>query len=131
MRRLPLHLVISLLAVHVVAFDLFVRSTVNPHAGGAVSALAATVLAFGATAALLERTWGIGLVLAAATSFLAARALHVGPPFFAVAGVIGTLPFVFTVKHMARFHAGATVLFAIAAATIGLGTGFARAFVAP
>jgi hypothetical protein len=132
MHRLPLHVVVSLLAVHVAAFDAFVHGvTSNGHSGHGVTAIAAAVLAFGATAALCERTWGVGLVLAAATSFFAARAMHMGPPFFYVVAAIGVLPFVFTMKHMARFHLGATVLFAMLAGAAGTAASFAWSAASP
>jgi hypothetical protein len=120
MPRLPLHLVISLLGVDVIAFDVVVRSaTSDGHAGRWVTATAAFGLAFGATAALCERTWGIGLLLASAMAFFVAGALGMGPPFFYVVAGIGALPFLFTMKHMARFHVGATLLFALIASVTG------------
>lgn len=119
-RRLPLHLVISLLAVDLVAFAVLVRGMSHPDHRGEL--VAAAGLSFGAMAALCERTWGIGLVLAAATSFFAAAAMHMGPPTHYVVAAIGVLPFVFTMKHMVRFHLGATVLFALLAG--GMGTAF-------
>ena len=121
MRRLPLHVVISILSVHVIAFDVIVRcAMLDGHVGRWVTASAAAGLAFGATAAMCRRTWGIGLMLAAASSFFVAGALGMGPPFFYVVAGVGALPFVFTVKHMARFHVGATVLFAALAGGLGL-----------
>ncbi|MBX3208910.1 MAG: hypothetical protein KF764_28015 [Labilithrix sp.] len=132
LRRLPLHVVISLLAVHVVAFDVLVAAaTSHAHLGRWVTAAAAAGLAFGATAALCERTWGVGLVLAAATSFFVAGALGMGPTFFFVVAAVGTLPFFFTMKHMARFHLGATVLFALLAGAAGTTASLAWRAVAP
>ncbi len=119
-RRLPLPLVLALLAVHVVAFQLVAYAATEASCAFSLPTVgAAGILAFGATAALCGRTWGIGLVLAAAVSFLAAGAQHLGPWSFYVAGAIGTLPFLLTAKHMARFHLGATVLFALLAALGG------------
>ena len=121
MGRLPLHVTLSFLAVHVVAFDVIVRcATSDGHVGRWVTAAAAAGLAFGATAALCERTWGVGLMLAAAVSFFAAGALDMGSAsFFYVVAAVGTLPFVFTMKHMARLHLGATVLFALLSGALG------------
>ena len=128
MGRLPLHVVLSLLAVDVVAFDVFVRCATSPEGdvGRWVATAAAAVLAFGATAAVCERTWGVGLMLATATTFFGAGVLGMGPyvfgggsTFFYVVAAIGTLPFLLTMKHMARFHLGATVLFAMLAGAAG------------
>ena len=130
MGRLPLHVVLSLLAVDVVAFGVFVRCATSPDGdlGRWITTAAAAVLAFGATAALCERTWGVGLMLATATSFFVAGALGMGPhvlggaggsTFFYVVAAIGALPFLLTMKHMARFHLGATVLFAMLAGAAG------------
>jgi hypothetical protein len=133
MFRLPLHVVVSLLAVHVVAFDVLVRcaTATEGHPGRFATALAASGLAFGATAALCLRTWGIGLVLATSSAFFVAGALGMGPPFFYVVGAIGALPFLFTAKYMARFHVGATVLFALLAGAIGTGASLAWNTIAP
>jgi hypothetical protein len=95
-----------------------------------VTALAAVVLAFGATAAFCERTWGVGLTLAVATSFFVAGALHMGPPFFYFVAAIGALPFAFSMKHMARFHLGATILFALLAGAFGTAASLAWGVVA-
>jgi hypothetical protein len=132
MRRLPLHVLVSLLAVDMTAFDVFVRSaTSDGHVGRWVTALAAVGLAFGATAALCARTWGIGLMLAAATSFCVAGAMHMGPSSFYVVAAIGALPFFLTMKHMARFHVGATVLFALLSSAIGTAASLAWSAAAP
>ena len=132
MRRLPLHVVVSFLAVHVVAFDVIVRCAASDgHVGRFVTAAAAAGLAFGATAALCQRTWGVGLMLAAATSFFVAGALGLGPAFFYVVAGIGALPFLFTMKHMARFHLGATVLFALLAGALGTTASLAWSAAAP
>ncbi len=131
MGRLPLHIVLSLLAVDVVAFGVFVQCATSPDGdvGRWVVTAAAAVLAFGATAALCERTWGVGLMLATATAFFVAGVLGMGPHVFGVAGrgstffyavaATGALPFLVTMKHMARFHLGATVLFAMLAGAAG------------
>lgn len=131
---MPLHVVVSFLAVHVVAFDVVVRcATAEGHVGRWVTAAAAATLAFGATAAMCERTWGVGLMLATAVSFLVAGAMQMtpDPSFFYVVAAIGALPFLFTVKHMARFHRGATVLFALLASGIGTAASLAWNAAAP
>ncbi len=137
MRRLPFHVELSFLAVHVVAFAVVVQSaaataTGAPVAGQAmVTSAAAAGLAFGATAALCRRTWGIGLMLAAAVSFFVAAVLGMGPGFFYVVAGVGVLPFLVTVKYMARFHLGATVLFAALAGTIGTASSLAWSAAGP
>jgi hypothetical protein len=132
MRRLPLHVVVSFLAVHVVAFDVIVRCAMSDaHVGRWVTATAAAGLAFGATSAMCERTWGVGLMLASASAFFVAGALGMGPPFFFVVAAVGVLPFLFTMKYMARFHLGATVLFAALAGATGLAASLAWNAAAP
>ncbi len=133
MSRLPLHVVVSFLGADVVAFAVVVRSAMasDGHAGRWAASFAAATLALGATAALCERTWGVGLMLAAASAFLAATVLGIGTPFFLVVAAVGLLPFLFTVKHMARFHRGATVLFAALAGALGLAGALAWTEVAP
>jgi hypothetical protein len=116
--RLPLRLLVALLTVDVVAFDLLVESA-RSGSCGLPAVLGAGMLALGAMAALAERTWGIGLVLAAASALATSAALGVGPSFFYVVAAIGALPFLFTMRPMARFHLGATVLFAVLASVAG------------
>ncbi len=133
MGRLPLHVVVSFLAVHVVAFDVIVGCATSSegNVGRFVTAVAAFGLAFGASAALCERTWGVGLMLAAATAFFVAGVLGMGSTFFFVVAAVGALPFLLTMKHMARFHLGATVLFAAIAAALGTAASFAWSAAAP
>ena len=133
MRRLPRHVIVSFLAADVVAFDVIARCATSSEAdvGRIVTATAAAALAFGATAALCERTWGVGLMLAAATAFFVAGALGMGPASFYVVAAVGALPFVFTMKYMARFHLGATVLFAALAGALGTSASIAWSAAAP
>lgn len=126
--RLPLHLLVALLAVDVVAFAVLAGSV--SHGGGSLPTVAgAGLLALGAMAALAERTWGIGLVLATASSFAAAAALHLAPGGAYLVALVGAVPFLLTVKPMARFHLGATVLFATLAAAAGTAAPLAYALV--
>jgi hypothetical protein len=133
MLRLPLHVVVSFLGVDVVAFAVVVRCAMagDGHAGRWAAALAAGALALGATAAVCERTWGVGLMLAAASAFFTAAVLGMGSPFFLVVAAIGAVPFLFTMKHMARFHLGATALFAGLSGALGLTGALAWSEVAP
>jgi hypothetical protein len=131
-RRLPLHVVASFLLVHAVAFDVIVRCLMSDgHVGRFVTASAAAGLVVGATSGMLRRTWGVGLMLASATSFFAAGALEMGPPFFFAVAAAGALPFVLTVKYMARFDIGATILFALLAGVLGLGAALSWDALAP
>jgi hypothetical protein len=133
MSRLPLHVVVSFLGVDVVAFAVVVRCAMagDGHAGRWAAALAATALALGSTAALCERTWGVGLMLAAASAFFVAAVLGMGPPFFLAVAAIGAVPFLFTMKYMARFHLGATTLFAGLSGAVGLASALAWSELAP
>lgn len=122
MRRLPLHVVLSFLLVHGIAFYVIVRCLmIDGHVGRFVTAAAAAGLALGATSGMARRTWGVGLMLAATSSFFVAGALGMGPPFFFLVAAIGALPFLLTVRYMARFDIGATILFAVIAGVLGLG----------
>src|SRR4051812_34401267 len=116
MRRLPLHVVASFVVVHIVALEIFLRCvTGGGHVGRFVTASAAAGLVLGATAGLCRRTWGVGLMLASASSFFVAGALGMGPPYFHIVAAVGVLPFLLTVKYMARFDIQATILFALGA----------------
>jgi hypothetical protein len=127
--RLPLHILISFMGAHLVALAVIARCAMANH-GDPLSLLCAMTLAFGATAALFERTWGVGLMLASATAFFAnmvTSGVVDGYPSTAaticlVGAVVGTIPFVFTMRYMARFHFGATILFMLIAGALGTGT---------
>lgn len=132
MRRLPLHVVASFLVAHLVALDVIARCLASDaHAGRFVTASAALGLGLGATAGVFRRTWGVGLMLASASSFFVAGALEMGPPFFFFVAAVGALPFLLTVRHMARFDVGATILFALLAGAIGLGASLTWLALAP
>jgi hypothetical protein len=85
-----------------------------------VTVLAAFVMIAGALAALRAKTWGVGVVLAAATAFSAAAALGIAPMWFWLVGAVGALPFLFAWRPMVRFDRGAAVLFAAIAVTLGI-----------
>lgn len=121
LRRLPVTVVLSILAVHVIALDVIVWCAMRDgHFGKYVTATGAAIMAFGATAAMCRRTWGVGVMLACAVSYAAAGALGMGPSFFFLVAAIGASPFLFTVKYMARFDVGATLLFTAIAAALGV-----------
>jgi hypothetical protein len=125
--RLPLHILISFMGAHLVALAVIARCAVA-NQGDPLSLLCAMTLAFGATAALFERTWGVGLMLASGIAFFANVVMGLEsfyPPTATIALVgtfFGTMPFVFTMRYMARFHFGATVLFMLIAGAFGTGT---------
>lgn len=132
MRRLPLHVVLSFLVAHVVALELVFRCiTGEGHVGRFVTASAAAGLALGSLVALCRRTWGVGLMLASASSFFVAGALGMGPPSFFFVAAVGALPFLATVKYMARFDIGATILFTLLAGVVGLGASLTWFVLAP
>ena len=121
-KRLPENLVLSLGAVHAVAFATLARSVLFERW---TTVVATIVLMIGANAALRSRTWGVGLVLAVATAFPGAVLLGIAPAWFWVVGIVGAVPFLLTVRPMMRFDRGATALFALLAG----GTGIATAYV--
>jgi hypothetical protein len=119
--RLPGNLVLSLVAVQAVAFATLMRSVLFERWTTVVASL---VLLVGANAALRARTWGIGVVLAVAAAFAGAVLLGFAPSWFYGVGILGAIPFVLTVRPMARFDAGATALFTMLAG----GTAVAAAY---
>lgn len=122
MRRLPQPLVDFLSILRVVAVVTVARSVLF---GRWTTVLFAVLLAVGARAALRERTWGVGLVLASGTAFFGAACLGFAPPWFAWVGLLSAVPFVLTVKPMLRFDVGATGLFLASAIGSGIGAAYA------
>lgn len=74
----------------------------------------------GSVAALSRRTWGVGVVFAAAAAFAAAAFLRMGPSFFWWFALAGALPMALGAKPFARFDRGAAYLFAGTAAALGI-----------
>lgn len=122
MNRLPRHLNTSLLTVYGVGFATLMRSVLLERW---TTVVVAAVLMLGASAALRARTWGVGLVLAAATAFPVAAMLGFAPTWFWLVGLVGALPFALVLRAMLRFDAAATGLFAALAAGAGLVGAFA------
>ena len=132
MSRVPLHVVLSLLAAEIIGIDVIVLClTGQGHVGRFVTASAACGLLLGAIAGMRGRTWGVGLLLASASAFFVSGVLGMGPPFFFLVAALGALPFALTAKYMARFDLGATILFALGAGTLGLGASIAWCALAP
>lgn len=112
----------SLHVAELVALATLLRSLVFEKWTTVVTAL---VLLVGARAALRGRTWGVGVLSAAATAFGGAVVLGFAPHWFWAVGLIGVLPFVLALRPMVRFDAGATALFAIVAGASGVAGAFA------
>ncbi len=126
MRRLPSTVSASLVAA--LAMGLYVvgrAATTHGHVGRWVTASAALGLALGAVAGLFGKTWGVGLALVSSAAFFLAGALGMGPPFFFAVAAVGALPAVITVRRMARFDAGATMLFVGVACALGIAASLA------
>ena len=79
----------------------------------------------GAVAALKKRTWGVGIVFAAATAFATAAYMKMGPPQFWAFALAGALPMVLGAKPFARFDKAAAALFIGIALALGIGAALA------
>ncbi len=121
MSRLPRNLVTSLVGVQSLALLLVLRSAFLERWPTVVMAL---LLWAGARAALRERTWGIGVVLATSLAFPGAVFLGFAPTWFLLVGLVGIVPFALTTRPMLRFDVGATVLFSSGA--LGFSVAFAH-----
>jgi hypothetical protein len=117
MSGLPRNLTRSLLAVEAVGAATLLRSVLFERWTTIVTAM---VLIVGARAALQARTWGIGVILATAIAFPGAVLLGIAPSWFWAVGVIGLVPYVLTLRAMARFDKGATALFTALAGGMGV-----------
>lgn len=121
MSRLPRNLVLSLIAVEAASWATMARSVLLARW---TTVVATIVLVWGVRAAMRERTWGIGVVLATSAAFPVAATMGFAPPWFWLVGILGVVPFLLTVKPMVRFDRGATVLFTALAG----GTSIAAAY---
>jgi len=124
---------IALFAAQLASLYTFCRAAVQiPVYILAVStALGAAGMFLGATAALRSRTWGVGLAFASAVAFASAAALKMGPSFFWVVAVAGSAPMFLSTKPFVRFSRSATILFALIAIVLGVGSAFAWRELAP
>jgi hypothetical protein len=118
----------ALIAAQVVSIATLFRSVVYERW---ITVLASFLLLVGASAALRGRTWGIGVSLAAATAFPAAWLLGIAPPWFALVGWIGALPFMLSLRAMAQFDKGATALGATLAGVGAIGSAITFKAAAP
>ncbi|HSO31922.1 MAG TPA: hypothetical protein VLT33_05385 [Labilithrix sp.] len=120
---LPRRVRLSLLAAQVISVATLLRSIAFDRW---ITVLASLLLIGGAMAARRGKAWGIGLTFATAVWFPVAFAIGIAPAWFCLVGLVGALPFAFTLRPFARFDKGATALLAgIAAAT---GTAIALAW---
>ena len=76
----------------------------------------------GSVVALKKRTWGVGLVFAAAVAFATAAAMKMGPWTFWIFALGGAMPMALGAKPFARFDRKATLLFARIAMALGVGS---------
>jgi hypothetical protein len=125
---IPDRLRTALIAAHIVSLATLFRSVVYERW---ITVLASLLLLAGASAALRGRTWGIGVSLAAATAFPAAWLLGIAPPWFALVGLVGALPFVLSLRAMAQFDKVATALGTTLAGVGALGCAITFKIAAP
>ncbi len=112
MRRLRL----SLLAVQLVGAATLLRSVAYDRW---ITVLASVLLLAGATAARRGHAWGVMLAFGSAVAFPVAWHIGIAPPWFALVGAVGALPFALSFRAFARFDKGAASLLTIAAALMG------------
>lgn len=86
-----------------------------------LTVFASTALVVGAVAVLRDRTWGLPVALAGATSFAAAAAFGMGPGWFWIVAFAGVLPFVSTFSALRRFDATSAWSLAIGGVAAGVG----------
>ena len=106
----------SLVAAQIVGVATLLRSIAYDRW---ITVLAAVLLLIGATAAQRGRTWGVALAFAAAVAFPVAWMIGIAPPWFALVGIVGSLPFAIASRAFARFDKGATTVLALIAMTAG------------
>jgi hypothetical protein len=123
LQRIQLSLALSAATGAYVAIIAGMRMAENILAGSTASCGVGMLL--GSLAALSRRTWGVGLVFAAAVAFATAGAMGMGPPVFFVFAAAGALPMLLGAKPFARFDRGAALLFAGIAVALGVGSALA------
>ena len=84
-----------------------------------ITVLASVLLLVGAAAAQRGRTWGVALSFAAAMAFPVAWMIGIAPPWFALVGLVGAMPFAIASRAFARFDKGATRVLTVVAASAG------------
>lgn len=109
---LPRHLRTSIFLVQLVSVLTLMRSIAFDRW---ITVLASVLLLVGAAAAKKGRAWGVALMFAQAAAFPVAVLIGIAPPWFALVGILGSLPFLLTSGAFARVDKGATrVLAALA-----------------
>lgn len=73
-----------------------------------ITVLASVLLLVGAASAKRGRAWGVALMFAQAIAFPVAVLIGIAPPWFALVGIVGSLPFLLTRDAFARLDKGAT-----------------------
>src|SRR5687767_6507448 len=101
-----------------------VRCLGATHSGVWFTFAASLAVIAGAAAAWRGWTWGLVLCVAAGTSFAAATALGIAPPWFLLVAAAACLPAIAASRTLARFDA----LAALAAAALASALGTAGAF---
>ncbi|MFO0736833.1 MAG: hypothetical protein U0270_13190 [Labilithrix sp.] len=129
LQRVQLSLVISGLTGAYVAIHAGMRVSENILAISTTSCGIGMLV--GSVAALKQRTWGVGLVFAAAVAFGSAAALRMGPPIFYAFAVAGALPWALCEKPFQRFDRGAALLYGCIAVALGVGAAIAWGVAAP
>jgi hypothetical protein len=114
---LPRSMRLSLVAAQLVGFLTLLRSVAFDRW---ITVVMSLLLIAGATAALRQRTWGVGLALTAACWFPVAFAIGIAPAWFCLVGLVGALPFALVSRALARFDSQATALLAALAAVFGV-----------
>lgn len=106
----------SLLIAQLVALATLLRSVAFDRW---ITVLASALLFLGASAAAKGKTWGIALSLMSAVSFPVAFLIGIAPPWFALVGVAGVMPFLISLPAFAKFDKRATALLVAIASVFG------------
>lgn len=116
MTALPEKLRLCLWTLQLAAWATVIRSVVLERW---ITVLGAAMLLKGASAALRQRTWGLGLSLAGGAGFGAAALLGMAPDWFWCIAVLGAAPFVIVLRPLVRFGGLATAVLALGAIAAG------------
>jgi hypothetical protein len=84
-----------------------------------ITVLAGGLLFLGATAGMRGKTWGIALALMSAVAFPVAFLIGIAPPWFALVGLAGIMPFLISLPAFTKFDKKATALLVAIASVLG------------
>lgn len=84
-----------------------------------ITVLAGALLFLGATAATRGKTWGVALAFMSAVAFPVAFFIGIAPPWFALVGVAGAMPFLHSLPAFLQFDRRATALLVTLASFFG------------